>query len=72
MAIPKNETGLDKCPKCGGENGFHTKEIVDFNQFYDWSGHVSEGAHNRSIRGGEAFYCCDCGKNITKHVKGGA
>ena len=26
------------CPHCGGENGFHTKEVVDFKQFYAWDG----------------------------------
>ncbi|PYA62688.1 molecular chaperone DnaJ [Serratia marcescens] len=71
MAIPES-TGLVKCPKCGGENGFHTKEVVDFKQFYDWSGRAEEGEHCRRIRGGGAFYCCDCGKNITAHVKGDA
>lgn len=60
---------LTGCPHCGGENGYHTKEIVDFKQFYDWSGEFQEGQHTRGIRGGKAFYCCDCGRNITKHVK---
>ncbi|WP_336062430.1 molecular chaperone DnaJ [Serratia sp. 201] len=61
--------GLTACPHCGGENGYHTKEIVDFKQFYDWSGEFQEGQHTSGIRSGKAFYCCDCGRNITKHVK---
>jgi hypothetical protein len=64
--MPANE--LKRCPHCSGENGYHTKEIVDFKQFYDWSGEFLEGQHTSGIRGGNAFYCCDCGRNITKHV----
>lgn len=32
------------CPHCGGENGFHTKEVVDFKQFYAWDGTFLEGS----------------------------
>ncbi|WP_346827245.1 molecular chaperone DnaJ [Serratia inhibens] len=63
-----DSTALSACPHCGGVNGYHTKEIVDFKQFYDWSGEFLEGQHTSGIRGGKAFYCCDCGRNITKHV----
>lgn len=28
----------------------------------------TEGVHTRGIRGGNAFYCCDCGRNITKCI----
>lgn len=56
------------CPHCGGENGFHTKEIVDFKQLYDWDGTYAEGQHSRRIRGGKAFYCCDCGWNVTSRI----
>ncbi|HGM5820265.1 TPA: molecular chaperone DnaJ [Serratia marcescens] len=63
-----NNAELTSCPHCGGENGYHTKEIVDFKKFYDWSGEYQEGQHTSGIRGGKAFYCCDCGRNITKHV----
>ncbi len=31
------------CPHCGGENGFHTKEVVDYKQFYAWDGSFLEG-----------------------------
>ncbi|EAY4270131.1 molecular chaperone DnaJ [Enterobacter cloacae] len=57
------------CPYCGGENGFHTKEIVDFKNIFYWDGSHAEGVHTNSIRGGKAFYCCDCGRNITSHIK---
>ncbi|WP_262215969.1 molecular chaperone DnaJ [Serratia ficaria] len=63
-----NSATLSTCPHCGGENGYHTKEIVDFRQFYDWSGDFQCGEHVSSVRGGNAFYCCDCGRNISKHV----
>ncbi|EDL8063763.1 molecular chaperone DnaJ [Salmonella enterica] len=56
----------DCCPHCGGVNGVHTKEIVDYKSFYDWDGTYGGGEHNRSIRGGMAYYCCDCGRNVTK------
>ncbi len=56
------------CPHCGGENGFHTKEVVDFKQFYAWDGSFLEGQHTSCIRGGKAFYCCDCGRNITSRI----
>ncbi|MFU0702961.1 hypothetical protein ACMZ6G_09365 [Klebsiella pneumoniae] len=56
------------CPHCGGENGFHTKEVVDFKQFYAWDGSFLEGQHTSGIRGGKAFYCCDCGRNITSRI----
>jgi hypothetical protein len=55
----------ESCPHCGGVNGVHTKEIVDYKSFYNWDGTYDSGEHNRSIRGGKAFYCCDCGRNVT-------
>lgn len=61
-------TNPDACPHCGGTNGFHTKEIVDYKQFYTWAGKFVEGVHTNSVRGGAALYCCDCGRNITKKV----
>lgn len=63
-----NSTAISACPHCGGENGYHTKEVVDYKQFYSWEGEFLEGEHTRGIRGGNAFYCCDCGRNITKHI----
>jgi predicted RNA-binding Zn-ribbon protein involved in translation (DUF1610 family) len=64
-----NSAELTSCPHCGGANGYHTKEIVDFRQFYNWMGDYLCGEHVSSVRGGNSFYCCDCGRNITKHVK---
>lgn len=58
-------TNPERCPHCGGTNGVHTKEIVDYKSFYDWDGTYSSGEHNRQIRGGNAYYCCDCGRNVT-------
>ncbi|EGD6457197.1 molecular chaperone DnaJ [Salmonella enterica] len=58
----------EACPHCGGIDGFHTKEIVDFKQFYDWDGTMIEGEHNRRISGGKRFYCCDCGRDVTKKI----
>lgn len=58
----------ERCPHCGGKNGIHTKEIVDFKQVYDWNGSFVEGVHTNSIRGGTALYCCDCGRNVSKHI----
>lgn len=68
MAKPA-KNGLTACPHCGGDNGFHTKEIVDYRAFYSWGGTFEQGEHNRTIRGGNAFYCCDCGRNITQQAQ---
>ncbi len=43
------------CPHCGGENGFHTKEVVDFERFYAWDGSFLEGQHTSGIRGGKSI-----------------
>ncbi|EAM1616358.1 molecular chaperone DnaJ [Salmonella enterica] len=58
-----------KCPRCGGDNGFHTKEIVDYKSIYEWDGTFAEGQHTNHIHGGKRFYCCDCGKDITRHIE---
>ena len=41
------------CPHCGGENGFHTKEVVDFKQFYAWDGTFLEGHTPSAFAAGE-------------------
>ena len=52
-----DKTNPTSCPHCGGDNGFHTKEIVDFKQFYSWDGSFLEGQHTNGIRGGKAVEC---------------
>lgn len=58
----------DKCPHCGGENGFHSREIVDFKNYFCWDGSHVQGVHNSCVRGGKAMYCSDCGRNITDRI----
>lgn len=55
----------DRCPHCGGENGVHTKELVEFKQFYDWDGSYDCGEHGGQVRGGKNLYCMDCGRDVT-------
>lgn len=59
----------DCCPFCGGDNGFHTKEIVDYKSYYTWDGHFAEGEHVNHIRGGKNIYCMDCGRDVTAHAE---
>lgn len=57
------------CPHCGGVNGFHTKSLVDFKSIHDWNGEHVESYHTRTVRGSTRFYCCDCGRDITRHIE---
>lgn len=40
---------LTGCPHCGGENGYHTKEVVDYKQLYCWEGEHTWGNSGQQI-----------------------
>jgi hypothetical protein len=57
------------CPKCGGEDGYYTREIVKFRSMRFFYNNATEGEVGDLIRGGDKWYCMCCDRDITKLVQ---
>ena len=60
---------INKCPYCGSEDGFYTKQQargqVIYYYNYDGSFHDNGQVHdNLSYNGGKVAYCASCNKKV--------
>lgn len=56
-----------KCPVCGSNDGFYSKEYVTYCQMYDENGECTHFGDmiNVSKRKSIPLYCIDCNKRVT-------
>lgn len=62
---------MEKCPKCGGDQGYLTVHWVTKNCMFTWDGKEDGGEEGASSRGGNMAECIDCGAkfNLAKLIK---
>lgn len=53
---------LDKCPHCGGTEGYSERYVESFERIYEWSGIYLETTEGLSVQFYKTAYCLDCGK----------
>lgn len=59
---------LNCCPFCGSDDGFYDKNIVSYQQFYNYNCEPILASEIQHVKGGKHKFCINCEKNITKHL----
>ena len=62
---------IEKCPHCGSTDGVYSKEVMRYDQYYDYNGEEigsSEGI-SWKYRKTTPLYCIDCHKRIGTYEK---
>lgn len=55
--------GTDKCPHCGGRNGFQTRIIFDCVRLSSWNGETVDTEGYKVVSETNPR-CTDCGKSV--------
>lgn len=53
---------MDKCPHCGGKNGYYTTGLMKYRRNFDWDGEVWDTS--LETKTGGAKRCFDCDKAV--------
>lgn len=59
--------GIEKCPHCGGRNGFVTTRVYQATHNYSWDSKFEDGG-DLTVLSEKNPVCQDCGKSVRSLV----
>jgi len=55
---------IEKCPNCGGTEGYSIEYVESFSRIYWWDGEFAGTTEGMMVVCYKTAYCVDCGKGI--------